>query len=1357
MAEFLGSLMGGGGYGGAAELNQLPDFLRFNRYGGVLTQDERKQVAKIRGVCVTCGRRTHKVTPFRTVALENKDVRAGVCLHCHPEEKGLGNSIGMSVMSNSSIKVPRQQQQYGGASTPNAQPQPTQQPNFFSQGIVKSKIVRPTCFTGNSTRIIKSQGGDALSDSKILRERKRKTKLELKMKRMAQAHQETGMTTIPQILLSKSDLLVDSSDSEDDSIDSNYSASTDHRSSSSFNQQHYDFSASSCDAWDVVKDMRNHPDDIDVLTRKCHELRSIGTNQAGSLYEVIDVMRRFPDNPNLQFAGIGALWSLSADGVDDRKSEAIEAGAAAVILDVLAAFPRDANLVSWGMGALSSLGEGMGSRADLQDEGDVVEVIQEVMKIYGNIDARGRNIRVEGVLYWVFRCLAMLVYEYDEEENYGVDDSFDDRRSLASMDRDTQAMYKYTNAFFSTTIAHSVLVALSTIPMDAITMEWGLKFLAHLPLEDCEDDEAEELMAISSIAISRGAKTSFPTLHSLACAISCNGMSRRASLCATPSCAGMFFNFAVDCLASNDGDNDAELRNVMLCTVSHALIFGNLSLAFKECKKLIKICFALMEKEKSSIFVQETCCCVIHYILSYAPPAFKTKEVASKACNVISRTIAQNRENNNFIAVALGPLSEAALIQDCGLDTVDVVMKVLIGLPASDLLHERTCRFFHNICKSKDDASYIESKGGLLVAKSSLESESLSRKREAINLMYKLSKFFKSHQFPLANLEAMLKAQSHFSSDRYLAAKSLHILATSVDPNDKNFLQVANLALESIKNVMASFPNDAILQKVACLKLIKISTLAQKSNTPLDISIAIRPVLDAQHRIGPPIHKDASDAIWAMMGVKCELGPELLDDLVLSMIEVMAIYIGSSSSGRSFRGDIVTAALAVFTDVFAEPAKAIDILGMHTVERIVDLVLTVIYSCLDRHGNHPFVFSFGFSVLKRLCDDVTCQDIIVRYGGIVAVIDGMTANGDNPSIQEKGCNILRRLANFHLEFKLSIVESDGVDVIINMMMSHSTHEPMMREACHTLSFLCVDKQTRTFIAQQGGIILLANAVENLPDCISVQEQALGALCSLSSDADIDILETFNVFEVVKKTLDHHLEVAVVQRRGLALLRNLSLRGDRVKRKILSSGCLDNCTKAMKYHSSSSKIVESSLSMLLSLMGTDTCQKVLLERGTIKMIIDVMMMNVQSQRVQMLGCTLLCALCQDAHSRVQIFDACGLEAIVYAMLFHCSSETVQDYGCRAISCFSLDPLMTSCNEDLNVKMVESIVLAMDHFPDSVKVQENAVIALRNIATYQENIDLFRSQTPRIKSALFEAMVRFPEECSMRVKDALGQLT
>ena len=245
------------------------------------------------------------------------------------------------------------------------------------------------------------------------------------------------------------------------------------------------------------------------------------------------------------------------------------------------------------------------------------------------------------------------------------------------------------------------------------------------------------------------------------------------------------------------------------------------------------------------------------------------------------------------------------------------------------------------------------------------------------------------------------------------------------------------------------------------------------------------------------------------MGVEFEPEPSLTREISHFAIEVTEIYVIEK---HKFSDEIVAAGLAIIADLCSDPINAMRVLGEKIVDIIVDVVNTTIYSYLDRNTTYPpSIFEFAFVALHHLSNGNQSRDIIINHGGIVAVIDGMMANLDKESIQEHGCNILCQLAGNDLGTKLSIVEADGVDVIMNIIISHGESATVLPEAFEALSCLCVNLSSRNFIAQQGGIMLIANSMGVLYESITIQETGLAALSNLISDIDEDILQGSNIF------------------------------------------------------------------------------------------------------------------------------------------------------------------------------------------------------------------------------------------------------
>lgn len=335
---------------------------------------------------------------------------------------------------------------------------------------------------------------------------------------------------------------------------------------------------------DITKEMQQHPNDVKLLTIKCNQLRDIAGKQAESesLTEVIEVMRRFPNEKALQIACIGALWTLIVNGGDDFKVKIRNADGAQVILEAMECFPDDVTLLCLGLGAMSCLGEGIGGRTHLMKKG-IIKIAESILKSFYNDDKMGKE-----VVYWVLVCLNALVSDYGDaqlssepKETRKALDISASSRSITSLQSDFSkdnqgwecescsmlntgtdgtvcelcgterhseqkkpnsaaveeqkppidynAVWKEEfnasetsrNATADSQILSLVLQAIQNVPMDGISLELALKFLCHFDLEHQINNDRALLIGACKKAIQAGPHSNFPLLYNLACTVLC--------------------------------------------------------------------------------------------------------------------------------------------------------------------------------------------------------------------------------------------------------------------------------------------------------------------------------------------------------------------------------------------------------------------------------------------------------------------------------------------------------------------------------------------------------------------------------------------------------------------------------------------------------------------------------------------------------------------------------------------------------------------------------------------------------------------------------------------------------------------
>ena len=420
---------------------------------------------------------------------------------------------------------------------------------------------------------------------------------------------------------------------------------------------------------------------------------------------------------------------------------------------------------------------------------------------------------------------------------------------------------------------------------------------------------------------------------------------------------------------------------------------------------------------------------------------------------------------------------------------------------------------------------------------------------------------------------------------------------------------------------------------------------------------------------------------------------------------------------------------------------------------MVDVLNKCIYSYLDREEDALSVFEHGFCALQCLCDDDSCRDIVITHGGIVAVVDSMVAHSNTASIQQNGCHILWRLGENEtdeLEVKLRILEADGVDVLLNVMITHGDNGGVLAEAFQALSSLCVDKSSRNFVAHQGGIMMITTSLNSLLNDIHAQETGLAALCNLtSSDVDESLIDAPTITSIVHESLKYHDNVVGIQQKGLSLLYNLSLRSDGIRDMLLSSGCLENVSRALELHTSSPQVMSSAIALLISLSDTEECTRILLKKEEMNRIVQSMMINVENLQVSIVCCNILQVACEKNINNMGIG---GVEAVLCAMKIHLSFEYIQDTGCSILAHLSAQSFMSFMRNgssfdvdffDLTCAIVDAIVSVMEGYHRNFQLQQHGINTLINMSKFDGNTPVLFTEQSRIEDVLAEARERFPE--------------
>jgi len=376
--------------------------------------EERAHTAKTKGVCAFCGLSTHKITPFRSIPKDNEFVENGICLKCNPDQRkrnnrpsqasrigkssklGIDDDLSSLVHSTKMAKRIKNRATHAKKATA----------DVSRQVLAKSLIKKDQSFIGNNSRMLSDPAASTNQRQTIADVKPWKSLKDALHKNDARS---VNRRTSRNASGGSGNYRRRSSESDIPALKKAKLKRLSQRSKTFGDHPKKEYTI---DVWDIVKEMRLHPNNPQLLAEKCNDLRDKAINQAGSLYEQIDVMRRFPNESKLQIACIGGLWSVSAEGGDDGKAEVRDAGGAGDIIAAMKCFPDNIDVLSHGLGTLSCLCSGYGGRSYLVDDEDIVLLLENILKRFADKEGEERG----QVLYWVLVCLNSIISDYGDME-----------------------------------------------------------------------------------------------------------------------------------------------------------------------------------------------------------------------------------------------------------------------------------------------------------------------------------------------------------------------------------------------------------------------------------------------------------------------------------------------------------------------------------------------------------------------------------------------------------------------------------------------------------------------------------------------------------------------------------------------------------------------------------------------------------------------------------------------------------------------------------------------------------------------------------------------------------------------------
>jgi hypothetical protein len=1079
----------------------------------------------------------------------------------------------------------------------------------------------------------------------------------------------------------------------------------------------------------LMRDLNTYRDRPEILCEKLNDLRNLSDNPAAALYEIRSIIERYGrDDVNPLYCrctmlAVGALWRICS-GDDAKKHEATETGCLDWLLDQLAHSREDPEMLHYILGALASLALLDSNRFLIARKGGLDRMVA-TLKRHGNIPI---------VFEWTCRLLYIMITPSDGSNHVSLKNAEKNMITIEENDG-ISVLLSVMNQHcgtdtVATTWAMKVLVRLQGHSNDAFVQKRS-RLMLESGLADVCTNVLKATSTTSDLFVSTSkALATLLALHPNSVRITnavspvmrfvCDSNATAEVIASGSILLGMMLNQDDEgksemcrgrCLqpiiaaTSQDLDNLDLVRSTLflLCSLSsnsppldHSLL-GDVSVFMQAVDAIHP------DESDFNIFI-------CHYVCNMAPVADQYPQ--NLPLGVLGRLCGDDRPSSD-------PHIRRAF--------------ALLSLKFPEYLDGRV--------GTNDQTEVARLIDGLSDNEVNVQSSSCT----ALSVMVAASEYSRNKVFEEGGLTAAL-ATLMVTESEALGANALELMSALVCSDTKKVIQ---LPKEIIAGMLIAIERHPSLTKSACNTMRNCILVAPPGFTLNYVGIvdALCSLIDAPSTPEGTLI-EACGVVWAY----CVKEPVPKRDLTMLFSSLLGICVRKKGDEISrINSSVLTETAGALSAVMYKLKDAPNEISGADVDQVVAFFDSVIEFDVDNQV-----------LLVRLMDAVMsmcflCQELLVQFGVIVIVIDCMLEHENNEEIQQLGCAILSLLASTeNLQVILSILETEGgIDLIVSALACFPDNSQIQTDACRALSHLSVDQECRMSIRSQGGLSLLVNAMKAFPEDTDLLEAAGSSLFHLSSDAEDQRLWGSHVVKTIVLTLQSQVQSVRVQEKCLGVLQNISMRSRDAKQMVSQSGGLEAVLFTMRKFMGSPIVMERALAILLSLGALEENQDMIAELDGFILIINVMLAHITYEKIQLLGCECLLTMPTTCRSKKIVRDAGGIEAIVYAMWAHYSSEGVLTEACRSLSSLAVN---AQTNEVLIASEGEitAILGAMRRFPNTERLQEHGCVVLRNFLLSDDNLPLILTQQEQVAKLMNDALATFPRRCGDRARQVLQSI-
>ncbi|XP_064613947.1 uncharacterized protein LOC135477688 [Liolophura sinensis] len=444
----------------------------------------------------------------------------------------------------------------------------------------------------------------------------------------------------------------------------------------------------------------------------------------------------------------------------------------------------------------------------------------------------------------------------------------------------------------------------------------------------------------------------------------------------------------------------------------------------------------------------------------------------------------------------------------------------------------------------------------------------------------------------------------------------------------------------------------------------------------------------------------------------------------------------------------------------------------------------LVTSALRHHSQNAQVVECGLGILSELTKQPSETHLAVSNGVIACVLSSMNQHFDEASVQEYGCKVLRTVAmngfrpyqqasqnlkssgsppgvlpESSLEslpdYRLKIIESGGMGIVLSAMKTHSQHVGVQRQGCLAIRTLSVSSANvvETEGVEEIGVVL--NALSKHMDNVNIATVALRAIVILIiNPRNRQTMLDGGRLSIILNALRSFPYCGRIQEEGLEIVDTLA--NDLTHaHQLLRKGFMQDLILSIERHPHNGRILTSCCSLLAQLCSVplesvDTLDMLptvaLAERGGFEAIDRIMAEFRSDADLQIQCCRALHALAVAPVNTSMLSESAGMTSVVTAMKTHAANAVLLTEACRTL--VKLIQFRDKGDVPVTTEAIEHVLSAMSTHPGDMKLQMEGLRALQAVlkndasrVTYITNSDVI--------ALIVLAMRQFRNDFSLQV--------